>query len=39
MDNSSLSMIDQKRNLEKTFDDWKMDMEQVDDVCVMGMII
>jgi serine phosphatase RsbU (regulator of sigma subunit) len=32
-----LPMDIQKEKLEKTFDDWKGDLEQVDDVCVIGL--
>ena len=34
---SSLSMLEQKKVLEKRFDDWKGDLEQVDDICVIGV--
>jgi serine phosphatase RsbU (regulator of sigma subunit) len=37
--NHRKSMIDQKRILEKTFDDWKKGFEQIDDVLVMGVRI
>ncbi|MFB6307592.1 MAG: hypothetical protein ABEH43_11530, partial [Flavobacteriales bacterium] len=30
-------MKEQKRILEDTFNDWKGDREQVDDVCVVGV--
>jgi len=33
------SMEEQKVILEKTFDDWKGNLEQVDDICVMGIRI
>lgn len=35
----SLSMQEQKRELEKTFSDWRGDLEQVDDVLVIGIRI
>lgn len=31
------SMDEQKKVLDKTFDDWKGEMEQIDDVCVLGL--
>ncbi len=34
-----LNMREQKRTIEKAFDDWKGDLEQVDDVCVIGVRI
>ncbi|MBK9592107.1 MAG: SpoIIE family protein phosphatase [Crocinitomicaceae bacterium] len=34
---SSQPMIQQKARLEKTLQDWKGDLEQVDDVCVIGV--
>lgn len=37
--NAHLSMSDQKELLEKTFTDWKQDLEQVDDVTVIGIRI
>lgn len=30
-------MDEQKKVLDKTFDDWKGEMEQIDDVCVLGL--
>lgn len=33
----SLAMNDQKRKLEETFLNWKGDLEQLDDVCVIGI--
>jgi serine phosphatase RsbU (regulator of sigma subunit) len=36
---SDLPMDDQKKILEKTFDDWKGNLDQVDDVCVIGLRI
>ncbi|MEO5644361.1 MAG: tetratricopeptide repeat protein [Bacteroidia bacterium] len=37
--NSSTSMTEQKRILNETFQSWKGDLEQVDDVCVLGIRI
>lgn len=37
LENSGLSMIDQKEHLIETFDSWKGDQDQIDDVCVMGI--
>jgi tetratricopeptide (TPR) repeat protein len=34
---SSIPLDDQKEELRKTFYDWKGDLEQVDDVCVIGL--
>ncbi|MES2132370.1 MAG: SpoIIE family protein phosphatase [Bacteroidota bacterium] len=34
---SSLDMNEQKENLEQTFVDWKGDLEQIDDVCIVGI--
>lgn len=36
-DNSEKPMHIQKQILEKTFSDWKGNMEQVDDVCIVGV--
>jgi serine phosphatase RsbU (regulator of sigma subunit) len=36
-DNASLSMMQQKENLERTFDKWKGELEQVDDVLLIGL--
>lgn len=36
---ANLGMDDQKKILEKTFDDWKGNYEQVDDICVIGIKI
>jgi hypothetical protein len=33
------TMEEQKKTLYKAFETWKGDLEQVDDVCVMGMKI
>ena len=35
--NAALPMEEQKNALNKAFDDWKGDMEQIDDVCVIGV--
>jgi serine phosphatase RsbU (regulator of sigma subunit) len=35
--NSHLSMEDQKKIINETFDSWKGDLEQIDDVCVIGI--
>lgn len=35
--NSSLNMTEQKSNLLVKFKDWKGDLEQIDDVCLMGV--
>jgi serine phosphatase RsbU (regulator of sigma subunit) len=37
IDNRKLSMDDQKSLLNKTFEDWRKDIEQLDDVCVIGV--
>jgi serine phosphatase RsbU (regulator of sigma subunit) len=37
LDNSKLSMEEQKKALEKTFESWKGDLEQVDDILVIGI--
>ncbi len=36
---SNLPMSEQKIKLEKRFDDWKGDLEQLDDVCIFGIRI
>jgi serine phosphatase RsbU (regulator of sigma subunit) len=36
---STLSLPDQKQKLDDSFNDWKQDFEQIDDVCVMGVRI
>lgn len=33
------SMAEQKQSINKTFEDWKGDLEQLDDVCVIGVRI
>lgn len=35
--NSGLNMEEQKQNLEAEFDNWKGNLEQVDDVCIIGI--
>jgi serine phosphatase RsbU (regulator of sigma subunit) len=37
LENSNMTMEDQKGKLIKTFEDWKGDHDQIDDVCVMGV--
>jgi serine phosphatase RsbU (regulator of sigma subunit) len=37
--NNSLSQKDQKNIIDKAFEDWRGDLEQVDDVCVIGIKI
>lgn len=39
IENSDKSMNEQKLALETTFNKWKGDLEQVDDVCVVGVRI
>ncbi len=34
-----LTLNDQKQALEKAFDDWKANHEQVDDVCIIGISV
>jgi hypothetical protein len=36
---SHLPMTEQKTILEERFDEWKGNLEQIDDVCVMGIRI
>jgi len=31
------SMLKQKEKIEKAFNQWKGDLEQLDDVCIMGV--
>ena len=33
------NMYDQKTRIYKTFEDWKGDLEQIDDICVIGVRI
>jgi serine phosphatase RsbU (regulator of sigma subunit) len=35
--NSHLSMEEQKKIISETFDSWKGDLEQIDDVCIIGI--
>ncbi|MBC7861846.1 MAG: tetratricopeptide repeat protein [Bacteroidia bacterium] len=37
--NSGLPMLDQKNHLNHTFENWKGSLEQIDDVCVIGVRI
>lgn len=37
--NSSLDMPDQKHLLDRHFEDWKGNLEQIDDVCIIGIRI
>lgn len=37
MESQSLSMTDQKETMNRVFEDWKKDNEQVDDVCLWGV--
>ncbi|MGP8217134.1 MAG: tetratricopeptide repeat protein [Bacteroidia bacterium] len=37
MDNCQLTMAEQKQILEKTFENWKGDLEQIDDVLIIGI--
>lgn len=39
MTNANESMIDQRKALQFSFDEWKADFEQIDDVCVIGVRI
>lgn len=39
LQNSNLTIEDQKQKLERAFNDWKLELEQVDDVCVIGIRI
>lgn len=33
----SLQIKAQHKKINKTFDDWKGDIEQIDDVCIVGL--
>ena len=33
------SMEEQRQILDKTFEDWKVKLEQIDDVCIIGVLI
>ena len=37
LDNAHLSMPEQKQILERTLQGWKGNLEQVDDICLMGL--
>ncbi len=37
LENAHLSMNEQHQKISDTFDEWKRDLEQVDDVCVIGV--
>jgi serine phosphatase RsbU (regulator of sigma subunit) len=37
--NSQLSLIDQKIQLENSFNEWRGNIEQIDDVCIFGIKI
>ncbi len=37
LNNSHLSMAEQKNKLEETFENWKGDLEQVDDILIIGI--
>ena len=39
LNNSSLSLESQKNQLLTTFENWKGDLEQVDDVCIIGITL
>ena len=39
LDSNQLSMSQQKDTLENQFNDWRGDLEQIDDVCVIGVEI
>ncbi len=39
LNNSHLSMAEQKKIISSTFDSWKGELEQIDDVCVIGIKI
>lgn len=39
LENCSKSLFEQKRTIEKTFDDWKGDRKQLDDILVIGFKI
>lgn len=39
LDSNQLSMSQQKDSLENQFNDWRGDLEQIDDVCVIGVEI
>jgi serine phosphatase RsbU (regulator of sigma subunit) len=37
LDNHDISLADQKKNLEESFEVWRGDLEQIDDVCVVAI--
>ncbi len=39
VDTQKKSLNEQKKQLEKSFDNWKGDLEQVDDICIIGIKI
>ncbi|MDX2174427.1 MAG: SpoIIE family protein phosphatase [Bacteroidota bacterium] len=39
IENAHLPLVEQKENLARTFNEWKNNLEQIDDVCVIGVKI
>jgi serine phosphatase RsbU (regulator of sigma subunit) len=39
IENKDKPMQDQKNYLGKTFEDWRGDLEQIDDICVIGVSV
>jgi serine phosphatase RsbU (regulator of sigma subunit) len=39
MSSQNKSLAEQKQIIEKSFDDWKGKLEQIDDVCVIGISV
>lgn len=39
IENAHLPLVEQKENLARTFNEWKDNLEQIDDVCVIGVKI
>ena len=37
LQNATMSMHDQKELLDKTIEDWRGDLEQIDDICILGV--
>jgi len=37
LQNTTMSMHDQKELLDKTIEDWRGDLEQIDDICILGV--
>ena len=37
LENSHLSMVQQNKEITRNFTEWKSGLEQVDDVCVIGI--